>query len=79
MHDVERDYIFCSHSNGSYSWIDLFFTNKQLLLATSETHIALITWSDPAQVSIKLFPQSQPVRHSLLGLNTSLLTNQWYE
>lgn len=79
MADVECHYTFYSHSSGSKSWIDLFLTNKKMLLATLEAQIGLITWSDHAPISVELFPQPCLTNHSIWRLNSFLLTNPQYD
>lgn len=54
QHAMERDFTFFSKPHCTYSRIDLFVGDKQLLQDATETDIQPITWSDHAPVSLTL-------------------------
>lgn len=53
-HPSERDYTFFSNPHKTYSRIDLFLVDKQLLCNTQKATIHDITWSDHAPISLTI-------------------------
>ncbi|MEE6508306.1 hypothetical protein FKM82_020332 [Ascaphus truei] len=53
LHPTDRDYMFYSHSHGTYSRIDYFFVSCQLVPMVSQAGIHDISWSDHAPIELR--------------------------
>lgn len=72
QHGSERDYMYFSHSQLSYSRLDAFIVDKWTLQNVTQSDIGLISWSDHAPISISLGDQ-RPGPPRLWRLDPSLL------
>lgn len=79
LHNTERDYTFYSHMQKTYSRIDLFLTDKHTLQSVQETKIGLVTWSDHAPISMKLYPTHHIKKGTIWRLNTSVISRPHYQ
>uniref|UniRef100_A0A8C5P8P1 Reverse transcriptase domain-containing protein n=1 Tax=Leptobrachium leishanense TaxID=445787 RepID=A0A8C5P8P1_9ANUR len=73
-HPGESDYSFYSGAHKTYSRIDFFFVNADLLALISDTTIGSMSWSDHAPITLLLPDSRPPLGHCPWRLNESLLS-----